>query len=163
MVELATERLILRDVGEPDRDVIRAILCDPKVRRYLGGPVPDNRIDAAVDAYYCARDDERVWTAQLAESSTIGLVSLTPHTDGRDTEISYQFLPNFWGKGYASEAISGVLAHAQTDLNLGRVIAETQAENLASWRLLEKVGMWPERSVIRFGVEQIIYVRLTVP
>lgn len=163
MVELTTKRLVLRDVAEPNRNVIRALLCDPKVRRYLGGPVPDDRIDAAVDAYYSMGEDERVWTVQVAGSTVIGLVSLTPHKDGQDMEISYQFLPDFWRMGYASEAILRVLYHAETDLNLDRVIAETQTANFASRRLLEKVGMQSERLLIRFGAEQIIYVRLTAP
>lgn len=158
MVELTCERIILRRLVDADRNVIHLLLRDPKVRRYLGGPVSDSRIADAVDAYYFARESERVWAVQITGSYVIGLVSLTPHKDGQDMELSYQFLSQYWGMGYAQEAVFCVLDFAKNELNLDRVIAETQAANRISRRLLEAVGMRRERSLVRFEAEQIIYV-----
>lgn len=87
----------------------------------------------------------------------IGLVELGPHKDGTDYEISYQFDPNFWGKGFASEAIQAIIRHALNESGLGRIIAETQSANSASCRLLRKQGMIEVERVERFGAEQIIF------
>lgn len=88
----------------------------------------------------------------------IGLISLDPHHDGIDYEISYQFLPDWWGSGYAAETVSVIIDFALNGLELPAVVAETQSENLVSCRLLEKLGMGLERKVFRYGAEQSLYV-----
>ncbi|MDJ0636087.1 MAG: GNAT family N-acetyltransferase [Xenococcaceae cyanobacterium MO_188.B29] len=87
----------------------------------------------------------------------IGIVSLGKHHNNIDTEISYQLLPEWWGKGYGTEAVQAVLNHALTVLGLPRVIAETQIANIASCRLLERMGMRLEGTVERFGAKQGIF------
>ena len=87
----------------------------------------------------------------------VGLVFISKHRDGEDSELSYQFSPDAWGMGYAIEATRRVLDFAMNDLSLGRLIAETQSANKASCRLLERLGMTEQRRVQRFGAEQIIY------
>ena len=87
----------------------------------------------------------------------MGLVSLDPHHEGVHLEISYQFLPCWWGKGYATEVLQVIINFALDDLNLSKVVAETQTTNKSSCRLLERLGMELERTIIRFGAEQAIY------
>jgi ribosomal-protein-alanine N-acetyltransferase len=72
-------------------------------------------------------------------------------------EISYEFLPQSWGNGYAFEVIRQLLMYALHELKLGRVIAETQTANVSSCRLLEKVGMKVEATLQRYGAEQALY------
>ncbi|MDY0406771.1 GNAT family N-acetyltransferase [Virgibacillus sp. 179-BFC.A HS] len=87
----------------------------------------------------------------------IGLVSLDTHHVGTDLEVSYQFLPHWWGKGYATEVVGAVIHIAFHEFNLPRIVAETQTANKVSCRLLEKLGRALERTVMRFGAEQAIY------
>ncbi|WP_238327973.1 GNAT family N-acetyltransferase [Paenibacillus gorillae] len=77
--------------------------------------------------------------------------------EGVNIEVSYEFLPDWWGNGYASEVIAMVLDYALNELHISKIIAETQTANIASCRLLEKVGMNLERTVQRYGAEQAIY------
>lgn len=86
----------------------------------------------------------------------IGLVSLDKHIDG-DTEVSYEFLPKWWGAGYTTEVMGEVLNFALNVLTLTKVIAGTQTANLRSCRLLEKLGMKLQITVQRHGAEQAIY------
>ena len=51
--------------------------------------------------------------------------------------VHYQY----WGKGYASEAASGVLAYAFDELHAHRVVTFCNVENKASTRVMEKIGM----------------------
>jgi len=91
-----------------------------------------------------------------SENNALGLIVLNPHTEGQDYEISYQFLPAYWGKGYAREAVSCVIKNALQITPLSRVIAETQSANLASIRLLKALGMHEVQRLERFGAEQVI-------
>ncbi len=85
------------------------------------------------------------------------MISLDPHHDGEATEISFQILPEFWGEGFGTEAVRTVIRHAFDEKGLDRLLAETQAANTASRRLLTRLGMEEAGRVMRFGAEQIIY------
>ena len=62
-------------------------------------------------------------------------------------DIGFAFLPAYWGKGYAHEAATAVLNFAKTDLGLKRILATTRLENIASQKLLEKLGLRFERLI----------------
>lgn len=75
------------------------------------------------------------------EDAPIGLAGLVrrdilPHVD-----VGYAFLEHAWGKGYAEEAARGVLQYAQGPLGLGAICAIINPANLASRRVLEKIGL----------------------
>lgn len=99
------------------------------------------------------------WLVETREAQhPIGLIFISHHADGEDYELSYQFHPDAWGFGYATEAAKRVIEFASRDLQLKRLIAETQSTNAASRRLLERLGMKEVRRLHRFGAEQVIYV-----
>lgn len=62
-----------------------------------------------------------------------------PDANG-EIEIGYGTEPPFQGKGYMSEAVTGVLMWAATQPRLTAIIAETEQTNLSSIRVLEKTG-----------------------
>lgn len=96
----------------------------------------------------------------VKEKSThtfVGLISLDTHHDGISTEVSYQILPKWWGKGIGSEVVEEVINYAFKSLNLPEVIAETQTANKPSCRLLEKLGMNLRETLLIFGEEQAVY------
>ncbi|MBC2658588.1 MULTISPECIES: GNAT family N-acetyltransferase [unclassified Pseudomonas] len=135
------------------------LYTDPKVRTYLGGPLSQ---EAAVKRSILEVDSQRempLWVIRTREAEQFaGIVSFDLHHDGADIEVSYELLPEYCGKGYATEALSFALLYAKDVMGLKRVIAETQSKNLASIRLLERVGMSLEREVTRFNEPQSIYV-----
>ncbi len=61
-------------------------------------------------------------------------------TEWQTYELGYIFNPSFQGKGYATEAAAALVDHAFTQLGVHRILARCDPENVASWRLLEKVG-----------------------
>ena len=67
------------------------------------------------------------------------------------------FFPEFWSRGFATEAVLACLDYGITYLNLEEIIAITQEANINSRRLLERVGMQLVDSVVRFGAAQCIY------
>ncbi|WP_240904059.1 GNAT family N-acetyltransferase [Bacillus sp. N1-1] len=95
------------------------------------------------------------WTVFLKESQEfIGIVFLDTYHDGVKTEVGYQFLPEFWGRGYAREVVTRVIEYGFSELNLDEIVAETQTRNTASCSLLQKVGMTRGDQLERFGEEQ---------
>ena len=128
------------------------------VRRYLGGVIPEEYTRTKfIETLNRSQIDSHFWVVRLKiDTEFIGLVSFDKHVDG-GTEVSYEFLPTWWRSGYATEVLSQVINFAFNELELSRVLAETQTANAPSCRLLERLGMKLERKVQRFGAEQAIY------
>lgn len=138
---LDSNRLALRTLRFRDFWFFCKLIGNKQVRRYLGGPVAWQQRLFRFMQYQSSPDHIGVWVVRLAKGNRpIGLVELGPHKDGTDYEISYQFYPTSWGKGYADEALQVVISHALRDAGLTRIIAETQSANLASCRVLRKLG-----------------------
>ena len=73
--------------------------------------------------------------------------------EGPEVEVAYQFARAAWGKGYATEAARALLDHGFGALGLTRVIGITSPQNLASRRVLEKIGMADQAVGGYFGIE----------
>ena len=143
-----------------DTDALLRLYTDPSVRTFLGGSISTAEAHQRVAALLVHSELHPVWAIRSGDgdrSDLLGMVSLDPHYDGRDVQVSYLLLPEHQGKGHASPAVADALRYAFTALGLARVVAETQSRNVRSIRLLERVGMVFERRVIRFGAEQSIY------
>lgn len=155
---METSRCTLVKLQQSDYEDVKKIYTNHEVRRYLGGVIAEERMfDKFSDALKRSNSDSLWWVVRHKNANEfIGLVSLDKHIDG-ETEVSYEFLPDWWGNGYGTEVIGEVLAFAFDDINILKVIAETQKANVRSCRLLEKLGMHVERTVERHGTEQAIY------
>ena len=57
--------------------------------------------------------------------------------------------PASTGHGYATEAVAELLRHSFEDLGVHRVVASCFADNVASWRLMERLGMRRESHTVR--------------
>ncbi|WP_018252523.1 GNAT family N-acetyltransferase [Salinispora mooreana] len=151
-VNLRTERLTLRPVRDEDIDRILEYRNLPEVGRWLLRTEVD---PAAFRATWrrCAEDPDDHSVAVALDRVVIGTVSLDvrnsmgqPGTPpGTEAEIGYIFDPKYGGHGYATEAVSAMLAHAFDRLGLRRITAGCYADNLPSVRLLEKLGMRREQ------------------
>ncbi|MGI5287329.1 GNAT family N-acetyltransferase [Nonomuraea polychroma] len=75
-----------------------------------------------------------------------------------DLELSYSFLPEHWGHGYAREACAAVLDRGFTNIpGTERIVAVTQAANGRSARLLQVLDMVKIDEFIRFDALQVMY------
>ncbi len=59
----------------------------------------------------------------------------------KEVEVGYGFLERYWNMGYATEAVDGLIQWALRTADVKKVIAETETDNIASIRVLEKVKM----------------------
>lgn len=155
---LRSRRLILNAIRAADREELIALNGDPEVRRYLGGPVAAEQTRSALRNLLKSRDRRFHWAIrQTVDGPLLGTVDLSPHHDGEDWEISYLLQREYWGQGLAREAVTLVLQHGFRDLGFDSLLAETQAANRLSCRLLETLGFQKERERTRFSALQAIY------
>jgi [ribosomal protein S5]-alanine N-acetyltransferase len=147
-----TKRLTLRPVNETDLNDLYLVNCDPEVTRYLPYP-PWQRMDDA-NAWFertKARFAEKA-AAQFAicldginennkNQRTIGNALLFQFdTQNEVAEIGYVIAREHWGKGYTVEAMRPLIDHAFNALGFHRLEAKLDPRNLASVKVLGKLG-----------------------
>lgn len=76
---------------------------------------------------------------------------------GPEIELGYRLKVPYWGKGFATEAARAWLAHGFEELRLDRIVAVADEENVASRRVLEKIGMRYERRTEYMGHDALLY------
>ena len=148
---LETDRLVLRTIAEGDYSVWIKYMNVPEVREYLGGVEEPHEIEAAFARMEASQATQgfSFWFAALKSCGTLigscGLKRLdaetAPESIKGEIEIGWILRPDYWGKGYASEAASASLDYAFHYLDAPRVIALTSESNIASWKMMEKIGM----------------------
>ncbi|OYY63006.1 GNAT family N-acetyltransferase [Sphingomonas sp. 28-62-11] len=145
---IETERLIIRPWQESDRAPFAAMGQDEAVRRFLGPPQSREESDATVDrlialqsAYgYC------FWALQhRTDGAFLGFCGLKPGPAGTPIadaiEIGWRLAVPYWRQGYAREAAVASLDWAWQNLAANTVYAMTVPANIASWGLMERLGM----------------------
>ena len=155
---LQTKRLILRRFTKADADHLYDLDNDPQVMRYINGGAPTPRDVILNDLLpVFLRYDERrpglgfwaaVEKAQAAAEAApaaggfIGWFSFRPSIDVPDEVIlGYRLRRAAWGKGYATEGARALIDKGFAEWGVQRVVATTYEYNLASRRVMEKVGM----------------------
>jgi RimJ/RimL family protein N-acetyltransferase/protein tyrosine phosphatase (PTP) superfamily phosphohydrolase (DUF442 family) len=149
-------RLRLRHVTDDDAPFILALLNDPGWLRYIG----DRGVRTLDDARkYIAEGPRRMYAEhgfglylveRKADGVALGLCGLIRRDTLPDVDIGFALAEPFRGAGYAYEAAAAALRHARETLRLKRVVAIAMPENVASTRLLERLGLRFERT-ITFG------------
>jgi ribosomal-protein-alanine N-acetyltransferase len=87
-----------------------------------------------------------------------GLMNASYLENTGEVEIGYGLAKQYWGKGLASEAAAATLKYGFEQVRLQRIIAVAWPENVASLRVLEKLGMRYEKRVQLFNSELLLYV-----
>ncbi|HSK64699.1 MAG TPA: GNAT family N-acetyltransferase [Pyrinomonadaceae bacterium] len=147
MLVLETERLVLRPFTTGDAAFVLTLLNEPSFLRYIG----DKQVRTLADArQYLAngpiasyeRNGFGLCLVELKDSHTsIGMCGLLKREELPDPDIGFAFLPDFWNKGFAFEAASAVMKDAHERLKLSRILAIVNADNYASMKLLERLGL----------------------
>jgi [ribosomal protein S5]-alanine N-acetyltransferase len=143
---LETERLLLRWLDDRDVPALQEVFSHPDVLRYWGGdPAYDEagarRLLAQIhDAF--ARAELFQWgIARRADDQVVGTCTLTRFDSrNRRAEVGFALGRQHWGHGYASEAMSSLIAFAFADLDLIRLEADADPRNDRSIAVLERLG-----------------------
>ncbi|CAN5477657.1 GNAT family protein [soil metagenome] len=143
---LQTVRLSLRPFAESDADAIYALQSNPRVVRYWDSPPWSDRSRAKRFLETCKEMEHDGSGARLAidrreDNRFIGWCCLVEwNPDYRSAILGYCFEEAAWGRNFATESAAALLQWAFDTLDLNRVQSETDTRNLASARVLEKLG-----------------------
>ncbi|MEE0914765.1 MAG: GNAT family N-acetyltransferase [Ruminococcus sp.] len=92
---------------------------------------------------YESNDEPLVYPVLLKDGTNIGYVQAVP-MDGEKWEVGYHIAKAYAGKGYATEAVSAFLPVIMNKLGITEILGICVAENIASIKVLEKVGFTKE-------------------
>lgn len=143
---LHTERLLLRPFTEVDAESLFALQSSALAMRYWDAPPWSDQSRATRFLERCrTMADEgtgvRLVIEQPDDGAFVGWCGLTRWDPGhRSAGVTYALAERFWGRGFATEATRALLGWAFETLDLNRVQTETDTRNLASARVLEKLG-----------------------
>jgi len=149
-VYIETNRLILREIEENDLQGIFELDSDPEVHRYLGKkPIKTMQESRAIIAYIRKQYEEHgIGRWAIIDKRTnefIGWAGLKYETQVRKDlpyyDLGYRLKRKFWGKGIATETALETLNHGFHTMNLEKIYAGAHVENIASNKVLQKVGL----------------------
>lgn len=151
-MKLQTQRLSLRQLSFTDLDNIHALLSLPETDAYntLGIPGTKQTTENIITEWLAGQKqnprNSYTFCIDLPDTNQfIGLIGLhVGKQNYRTAEVWYKIHKNYWRNGYATEALTSVLGFCFIDLKLHRIEAGCAVENLASIKVLEKVGMIKE-------------------
>lgn len=143
---LRTSRLRLRPFVDADADALFAMHSNTHVLRYWDSPPWNDRARADRFIAACRQMAEEGAGARVAidrdsDGAFIGWCALTQwNPDYRSASLGYCLDDAAWGHGYATEAVRAMVQWAFDALDLNRIQAQTDTRNVASARVLEKIG-----------------------
>jgi RimJ/RimL family protein N-acetyltransferase len=163
---LEGERISLKTIEREDLDFEVRHRNNPRIRRPLTLPEPINRerAESRFESHIESDDGIGLWIC--TDEQMVGKVDLFDVNETHGTsEIAYWIVPDAWGNGYASEAVSLMVEYAFEERRLHKVAAHVLADNEGSQAVLERTGFEREgrfrdsryvegehRDVFRYGL-----------
>jgi RimJ/RimL family protein N-acetyltransferase len=159
-----TERLMLREFVEGDVQAYYSLGSNLAVTRYTGS----GHLTSLEHALEVLRANPLAdyrehgfgrWACVLKSSSkVIGFAGLKRLVDLNEIDVAFWLLPAYWGQGLATEAGRAALDYGFGALQLHRIIGLVDPANVASARVLEKLGMTRDGLISYQSKETIRYV-----
>ena len=159
-VILQTERLVLRPFETGDVPAFHEYMSDPEVTRHSSLPPisleqAQEMVGGMVASQGAASTPPTSFAIALrGESLLIGNCRLKRgRDDPGEADIAYFLNRHHWGRGYATEVVRALIDYGFETLGLERIVGLCVPDNVASQRVMEKVGMQAEEP-ITFYAEQ---------
>ena len=145
-ITLAGERVVLRPWQDRDADAFAAMNADERVMEFFVAPL--SRVESdELRSRMRAAIEERGWGWWCVDiaGQCAGFTGLsTPPYQTRFTpcvEVGWRLRPQFWGRGYATEAARLALDYGFNTLQLEEIVSFAAAGNIRSRRVMERIGM----------------------
>ncbi|MGH7039144.1 MAG: GNAT family N-acetyltransferase [Stellaceae bacterium] len=156
-----TSRLHAERLRAEHLAALLALHANPRMMATLGGV----RSEAQTRAYLAANLDHwehygfGLWMLRDRAGRLAGRAGLrrVAITGAQETEIAYALLPEFWGRGLATEIAQALRDIGLARLGLSSLIAFTLVDNRASRRVMEKIGLRFERAFEHGGLPHVLY------
>ena len=156
-----TGRLVLRRFTTDDLDAFYELGSRPEIIRYAQATPLASRqqalefMKAAPFHDYATYGYGRFACVWKATGEVIGFSGVKYVPEIEDTELGYRFLPEYWGRGLATEAGAASIEFARSTLRLERLVAMVHPGNVASARVVTKLGFSIEKKLRYSGLPGI--------
>ncbi|MFG2485611.1 MULTISPECIES: GNAT family N-acetyltransferase [Streptomyces] len=157
---IKTGRLVLRESEAGDRTAFIDLFASPEVGTYVGGARPRDEIERTMPEVPGQRFG--FFVVEL-DGAMVGMITLDRRDperkghirpEGGEPELGYMFLPQAWGRGYATEACAAALGWFAGEHPGEPVVLSTQTANEASLRVAAKLGFTEAGRFEDYGAEQ---------
>ena len=160
---IETQRLILREFQKKDFCNLAPILADSKVMKFsptgiISVAQTQEKIQDFIACYQ--KFGFGKWAVTLKENNKlIGYcgIAVDRINDNDEKELGYRLDSKYWGQGLATEAASASIRYGFEKFKIPYILGIVESANIASVKVLEKVGMQYERKTIFHEVEMDVY------
>lgn len=162
MTKIETPHLWLRPIALADLDDLAEIYSAPEVMRYrlISQPASWKQTQSSLESYLAHWEQHgfgRWATIHKANQRLIGHCGLEYLASLDEVEVNYLLAREYWGQGLATESAIALLNYGFETLQLERLVALAMPENLASRRVMEKIGMQWEKNIQLYGLEWVFH------
>ena len=160
---LETERLLLREITPADFDGLYKMNSDPLIMKYVGDGTTRSHEQMLQEleiliSHYTRKPGLGIWATELKGSGHfIGASGLVYYDNTHEIEVGYRLQKEFWNWGYATEASFGLLQYGFKTLALEKIVSSAHVDNMASRRVMEKIGMSYIDVRLHYGCLQAYY------
>lgn len=140
-MNLSTERLIIRDFEEEDWKEVYKYTSQQTVMEYMPEGVLTKEETKKFIRENIGESAKKFPVILAGKKTLIGHMEFFKYFGEHSYEIGWVFNPDYYNKGYASEAALALLKYGFEELELHRIVATCQPENVPSYRVMEKIGM----------------------
>ena len=160
MREIETPRLRLRQFTSDDLDDLSRLYSNPDLMRYVGrGIKTRNETQKAllslIEHYEYGFG---MWAViHKADGKLIGRCGLCFLDKTPEVELGYLLDKSYWRRGLATEGSHASLKYGFEDVKLEKIVAIAKPENIASRRVMEKVGMKYEKDAYFYNTNVVYY------
>ena len=168
---LETERLILRRINENDTDSVFAMRRDADVMRFIREPQNLAETENWIRLVSSRWKTDKLGFCGVFEKATgkfLGWCGVWRLKETNELEIGYAIAGRFWNRGYATEAARAFLRYAFENIKPDLVTAVAEPENIASRRVMEKLGMkyaltgnFYNRRLVQYSITREEFLRKT--
>ena len=145
-ITLTGQRIVLRPWQDHDADAFAAMNSDPRVMEFFVSTLSRSESDQLLSRVRATIEGLGWgWWCVDIDGECAGFTGLssppyeTPFTPC--VEVGWRFRPQFWGHGYATEAARLALGYGFNTLQLQEIVSFTADGNVASRRVMERIGM----------------------
>ena len=144
---IETDRMILRKFSIDDYQSVYEFGSNVEVQKYTGDKILTSSIQAKIIIKEVLFSDYKKYGyGRLAaifkpENKIIGFAGLKYLPEFKETDIGFRFLPEYWGKGIATEVSMAIIRYGFEILKLENIIGIADPMNISSCTVLEKVGL----------------------
>ncbi|MEH2085036.1 MAG: GNAT family protein [Nostoc sp.] len=154
--QLETKRLLLRETTLQDAEAIFALFSDPSVTQFHDLDTFTSIKQAITVIGRRAKRFEqgegiRWGITRKQDNVLIGSCGFTWNPQEHSAEVGYELASTFWRQGIMTEAVSTILQFGFQKMGLRFVVAQVMLDNIASKKLLEKLGFHSQGVLKQYG------------